>query len=120
MNNKINLLEKFNRISDFWSPKIVAELNGQHIRLAKVLGELVWHSHEAEDEMFYVLKGQLKLLLKDQEVTINEGEVFIVPKGTLHKPIAEKETWVVLFEPAQTKHTGEQHCEQTVSTFEWI
>ncbi|MDF1694569.1 MAG: cupin domain-containing protein [Saprospiraceae bacterium] len=120
MTQKINLIEKFNLISEYWSPRIITELNGQQIRLAKVKGELIWHSHEREDEMFYVLKGKIKLLLEDQEVIINEGEVFVVPRGVKHKPIAEEECWVVLFEPAETKHTGDQFCEQTITNFNWI
>jgi len=116
----INLLQKYDLFDDYWNPRIVAELNGQQIKLVKVKGELIYHTHEHEDELFYVIKGQLKICLEYSEITIKEGEMFIVPKGIKHKPIAQNECWLVLFEPSITKHTGNQYCEQTVSEFKWI
>lgn len=116
----INLIEKYNVFNDYWNPRVIAELNEQQIKLVKVKGELIWHTHEHEDELFYIIKGSLKLCFVDDEVTINEGEMFVVPKGAKHKPIALNECWVVLFEPSRTKHTGDEHCEQTVSNFKWI
>ncbi|MBC8756207.1 cupin domain-containing protein [Kordia sp. YSTF-M3] len=116
----VNLKEKYDLFHDYWNPRIVAELNGQHVKVVKVKGELIWHRHEHEDELFYVIKGKLKICFENSEKTINEGELFVVPKGITHKPIAQEECWLVLFEPSGTKHTGDQKCEQTVSKFEWI
>jgi len=118
--NVVNLKEKYDLFHDYWNPRIIAELNGQQIKLVKVKGELIWHTHEHEDEMFYVIKGELKICFENSEKTIKEGEMFVVPNGIKHKPIAQEECWVVLFEPSGTKHTGDQHCKQTVSKFKWI
>ena len=115
---KVNLKEKFSKFSDQWSPKIVAELNGQQVKLAKLQGEFIWHSHEGEDEMFLVVKGKLKLLFRDGEVELNEGEVLVVPKGVEHKPVAEEEVMVMLFEPASTINTGEVINEKTKTELE--
>ena len=116
----VNLKEKYDLFHDYWNPRIVAELNGQQVKLVKVKGELIWHTHEHEDELFYVIKGKLKICFAASENTIQEGEMFIVPKGMKHKPIARDECWLVLIEPSETKHTGDQHCERTVSKFKWI
>ncbi|MBK6265429.1 cupin domain-containing protein [Marivirga sp. S37H4] len=102
----INLSEKFSLFSDHWSPKIVGELNGQQIKLAKVKGEFVWHHHQEEDELFFVVKGKLKIEFAEKTVEINEGEMLIVPRGVEHKPIAEEEVLLMLFEPANIQHTG--------------
>ncbi|MGV3527374.1 MAG: cupin domain-containing protein [Flavisolibacter sp.] len=115
---KVNLEEKFSMFSEQWSPKIVAELNGQQVKLAKLQGEFIWHSHEAEDEMFLVVKGKLKLLFRDGEVELNEGEMLVVPKGVEHKPVADKEVMVMLFEPASTVNTGEVVNEKTKTELE--
>lgn len=124
MNNteKVNLLDKFSKFSDQWSPKIIGELNGQYVKLAKIEGEFDWHTHEQEDELFMVVKGNLLIKIRDHEVQLGEGEIFIVPKGTEHKPIAEKECWVMLFEPKETGHTGNVQTERTVAVEdqEWI
>ena len=117
---KINLREKLNLFSEQWTPKIIGALNGQHVKLAKLEGEFVWHTHEEEDELFYVIKGQLIIELVDEKITINEGEMFIVPKGVEHKPIAHKEAHVLLFEPAVIKHTGNVKYELTKENLEWI
>lgn len=110
----INLQEKFGLFDDHWNPKIIGELNGQAVKIAKVLGEFVWHNHANEDELFYVVKGQLKILFKDSVSILNTGEMCIVPRGVEHKPVAEKEVWLLLFEPIATKHTGIQITERTV------
>lgn len=110
---KINLLDKFSLFSDQWSPKIVAELNGQQVKLAKLQGEFIWHVHDAEDELFYVVKGKLKLLFRDGEAELKEGDMLVVPRGVEHKPVAEKEAWVLLFEPASTLNTGAVVNERT-------
>jgi len=115
---KINLKEKFNQFNDHWSPKIVGELNGQEVKLAKLKGEFVWHDHKDEDEMFYIVKGELKIEFRDKIVTLKEGEMIIVPKGVEHKPIAEEEVWIMLFEPANIKHTGDVEHELTVKKFD--
>lgn len=116
----IKLAEKFNLFNDHWSPKIVGELNGQEIKLAKVKGEFVWHNHQNEDELFFVIKGKLKIEFADKTVEINEGEMLIVPKGVEHKPIAEEEVLLMLFEPKDIKHTGEVNSELTVTKYERI
>lgn len=103
---KINLAEKLAQIGDHWNPRIVGELNGQHIKLVKLQGEFVWHRHDAEDEMFLVLDGSLSMRLRDREVTLGEGEFFIVPRGIEHQPVAEREVSVLLFEPSGTLNTG--------------
>lgn len=110
---KININEKLNLFSDHWNPRIVGELNGQHVKLAKLKGEFVWHSHADEDELFYVLKGELTIEFRDRNVVIGENEFLIVPKGTEHRPMAPKEVFVMLFEPASTLNTGDQIGEMT-------
>ncbi|MEO8770702.1 MAG: cupin domain-containing protein [Ferruginibacter sp.] len=116
----INLLKKFNLFTDQWSPKVIGELNGQAVKLAKVKGEFVWHDHKNEDELFFVVKGKLKIEFRDKVVELGVGEMLIVPKGVEHKPIAEEETWIMLFEPVVTKHTGEVRRELTVDEYEKI
>lgn len=111
---KVNLSKKFDAFSDYWSPKIVGELNGQQVKLVRLKGEFIWHHHDNEDELFYVVKGTLRMELKENAVTINEGEFFIVPRGVEHKPIAEEEVLVMLFEPASTLNTGNVRNERTV------
>ncbi|MEZ4721378.1 MAG: cupin domain-containing protein [Flavobacteriales bacterium] len=106
MSVKINIEEKFKLFQDHWNPRIVAELNGQHVKLAKLHGEFVWHSHEEEDELFYVVKGQLEMHFRDRIEFLNEGEMIMVPRGVEHCPVAKEEVHVLLFEPASTVNTG--------------
>ena len=113
----INIEQKFNLFQDHWSPKKIGELNGQQILLAKIKGEFVWHSHDNEDELFLVKKGVLEMHLRNEIVTINEGEFYIVPKGIEHKPVAKKEVHILLFEPLSTKHTGEVKADITVENY---
>ena len=120
MNEAVNLKEKFKLFKDLWSPKRIGKLNGQQILLAKIKGEFVFHKHDDEDELFLVMKGQLELVLEDKTIILNKGEFFIVPKGVLHKPIAKKETHILLFEPLSTKHTGDVLADITVETYEEI
>ena len=116
---KVNLTESFARFDDYWSPKIVAELNGQHVKLAKLRGEFIWHSHEREDELFLVVKGSLTIKLRDEEdVVLHEGEFFVVPRGVEHLPVAEEEAHVLLFEPASTLNTGNIENDRTVHEME--
>jgi mannose-6-phosphate isomerase-like protein (cupin superfamily) len=116
----INIQEKFALFSDHWSPKKVGELNGQQILLAKIKGEFVFHQHDDEDELFMVIKGSLDIELKNEIVTLQEGEFYIVPKGVAHKPIAKEEVYLLLFEPLTTKHTGDIIADITVETYESI
>jgi mannose-6-phosphate isomerase-like protein (cupin superfamily) len=111
--DKINLLEKFTRFDDTWSPKIVGELNGQQVKLVKLHGEFIWHKHDKEDELFFVVKGVLKIAFHDHTEVLHENEMLVVPAGTEHKPIAENEVWVMLFEPADTLNTGNITNERT-------
>jgi mannose-6-phosphate isomerase-like protein (cupin superfamily) len=104
--NKVNIAEKLNLFKDHWNPRIVGELNGQHIKLAKFQGEFVWHKHDNEDEMFLVLEGSFNMELRDKIIEINKGDFIIIPKGIEHKPSAKKEVQIMLFEPATTLNTG--------------
>jgi mannose-6-phosphate isomerase-like protein (cupin superfamily) len=104
--NAINLSEKFNLFTEHWSPKIVGELNGQHVKLVKFKGPFVWHHHENEDELFLVIKGSFSMEFRDKNVELKEGEFLIVPRGVEHRPNAEQEVEVLLFEPASTLNTG--------------
>ena len=117
---KINLGEKLARFSDHWSPKIVAELNGQHVKLVKVEGEFVWHKHDREDELFLVLRGSLAIHFRDRVVELGEGELCVVPRGDEHKPVARGEASVLLLEPAGTLNTGNVRDERTVEELERI
>jgi mannose-6-phosphate isomerase-like protein (cupin superfamily) len=117
---KVNLSEKFDLFTEQWSPKIVGELNGQQVKLAKLQGEFVWHLHENEDELFMVIKGELTIAFRDREMLLTEGEFLIVPKGVEHKPVAEKEVLVMLFEPKSTVNTGTAGGEMTKDKLEWI
>jgi mannose-6-phosphate isomerase-like protein (cupin superfamily) len=118
--DKVNLLEKFSLFSDHWSPKIAGELNGQHVKLVKFAGEFVWHKHDNEDEAFFVVKGSFDMHLREKVVTLNEGEFLIVQRGVEHKPVAEKEVWVMLFEPASTINTGDVIDQKTKTELETI
>jgi len=111
---KVNLRDTLARFDTRWDPKIVGELNGQHVKLVKLEGEFVWHSHAAEDEMFLVLEGSLDMQFRDRVVTVEAGEFIIVPRGTEHRPVTERETHVLLFEPASTLNTGDVVSERTV------
>ena len=115
----INLTEKFNLFSELWHPKIVGELNDSYVKIAKVQSEFVWHQHENEDELFFVVKGTLTVQLRDQELTIHEGEFAIIPKGVEHMPVAEEEVWIMMLEPKTTSNTGNVTNERTVDA-EWI
>ena len=117
---KVIIAEKLKLFSEYWSPKIVGELNGQHVKLAKFQGEFVWHKHDNEDEMFLVIEGVLKMELRDKIIVINKNEFLIVPKGTEHRPVAEKEVSVMLFEPSSTLNTWDTENELTKYVLETI
>ncbi len=115
-----NLKEKLALFSEHWSPKIVAQMNDYHFKIARVHGEFVWHDHPETDEVFLVLHGQLEIQFRDGSVTLNEGEMFVVPKGLEHKPVAEKECHILLVEPAGTVNTGNVVDEKTAPNNVWI
>ncbi len=111
----VNLAEMFSRFNDYWSPKIVGELNDFHVKLVKVKGEFVWHHHDAEDEMFLVVKGRLVIQLRERDIVLEEGEFTIIPQGVEHRPVAEEEAHVLLLEPKSTLNTGNIVNERTVT-----
>jgi mannose-6-phosphate isomerase-like protein (cupin superfamily) len=113
--NKITLAEKLALFHEHWSPKIVAELNGQHVKLVKFQGEFVWHHHEHEDELFLVVAGEFRMEFRDRSVELRAGEMIVVPRGVEHRPVAEREVAVLLFEPATTLNTGSAGGERTVA-----
>jgi quercetin dioxygenase-like cupin family protein len=115
-----NLHAKFAAFDEHWSPKLIAECNGQHVRIAKVKGEFIWHKHDDADELFLVVKGQLTIRLRDEVATLSEGDLFVVPRGVEHMPVAEEECWIMLFEPAGTLNTGDQRNERTVENIQSI
>ncbi len=117
---KVNLREKFALFADHWSPKVVGDLNGQQVKLVKFQGEFVWHKHDSEDELFLVVRGQFRMEFRDRHVWLEEGEFLIVPRGVEHRPVAEEEVHVLLFEPATTLNTGDVRDERTVERLDRI
>lgn len=117
---KVNIREKLNLFSDHWNPRIIGELNGQHVKAVKLEGEFVWHHHDHEDELFLVVKGKLKMEFRDKTVEVNEGEFIIVPRKVEHRPVADQEVEILLFEPASTLNTGNIENERTKSHLEKI
>ena len=117
---KVNLAEAFTRFSEHWSPKVAGELNGQQVKLAKLHGPFIWHRHEHEDELFLVVRGQLRIEFRHETVTLNEGEFVIVPRGVEHRPVADAEVHVLLFEPASTLNTGNVRNERTVADLDHL
>lgn len=120
MIEKVNVAQKLHLINDHWNPKIAGQLNGQHVKLAKFQGEFIWHSHEYEDELFYVLHGSFTMELRDRSIDINTGEFIIIPKGVEHRPVAPNEVHVMLFEPAGTLNTGNAISDLTRNTLDLI
>src|SRR6266511_2071738 len=116
----INLLQNFHIFNEQWSPKILGELNGQQVKLGKFKGPFIWHHHDNEDEMFYVVKGSFTMELRDENIELNEGDFLIVPKGMEHRPNAKEEAWVMMFEPATTLNTGNIENELTKKELETI
>lgn len=104
---KVNIQDKFSLFKDHWNPRVVAELNGQMVKLARLKGPFVWHSHQDEDELFFVIQGTLQLEFRDRTITLDQGEMMVIPRGTEHRPVAEEEVLVMLFEPASTLNTGD-------------
>ena len=118
--DRINLLEKFALFSVQWQPKIIAALNGQYVKLARLRGEFIWHHHAAEDELFLVVQGRLIIEFRDRAVVLGPGELIVVPAGVEHRPVAEEEVLVLLLEPQSTRNTGEVSNERTVEAPEWL
>jgi mannose-6-phosphate isomerase-like protein (cupin superfamily) len=117
---KVNLAEKFKQIQEYWKPYIVAELNGQYVKLDKLKGEFVWHHHEKEDELFLVVRGRLRMDFRDKSVWLEEGEFIVVPRGVEHRPFAEEEAHILLFEPATTLNTGNVRNQRTLENLDKI
>jgi mannose-6-phosphate isomerase-like protein (cupin superfamily) len=115
---KVNLQDAFGRFTEHWSPKVVADLNGQQVKLVKLRGAFEWHHHETEDELFLVMKGRLTIRFRDRDVVLEEGEMLVVPRGVEHLPVAEEEVHLLLFEPATTLNTGNVASERTVRTLD--
>jgi len=118
--NKINIQGKLDTFSDHWSPKIISELNGQYIKVAKLKGEFIWHKHDDEDELFLVISGVLKIEFRDKTITLSPGEILTIPRGVEHRPIANSEAAILLFEPKSTLNTGDKSDERTIIQPEWI
>jgi mannose-6-phosphate isomerase-like protein (cupin superfamily) len=116
---KVNLSEKLSLVQEFWSPKAIGAVNDFHVKLVKLQGEFIWHSHEIEDELFLVLKGRLRMQFRDREIAVQEGEFIIVPHGTEHRPVGDEEVHILLLEPASTLNTGTAGGERTRDV-EWI
>ena len=116
----VSLEEKFSKFTDKWSPKIIAQLNDYHLKLAKVQGEFVWHDHPETDEVFLVVKGHLEILFRDGKVSLNEGDLYVVPKGVEHKPVTRAECHILLIEPAGTGNTGAAGGALTAPHDAWI
>ena len=102
----LNLQQKFSLFQDQWSPKIIAQLNGQDVKLAKIQGEFVWHAHDDQDELFHVIQGSMIMEFRDRSVEVGPGEIIVVPKGVEHRPVTKEEVWILLFEPCDIQHTG--------------
>ena len=117
---KVNLADKFSLYHDYWHPRIAGELNDLHIKLVKLRGEFVWHRHEAEDELFLVVKGKLLIKLQDRDIWLDEGEFVVIPRGVEHLPVAEQEVHVLLLELKSTLNTGNVQNDKTVADLEWI
>ena len=119
-NKKINLAQKLKKINDYWSPKVVSELNDYQFKLAKIKDEFIWHEHKDTDEAFIVIKGNIEIKLEDRTIELSEGEMFVVPKGAKHKPIARGEAHIMLIEPREVKNTGDIENELTAKNDIWI
>jgi len=118
--DKVNVAEKFNHVREYWKPYIVAELNGQQVKLVRLKGEFIWHHHDNEEEMFLVMKGRFRIEFSDRHMWLEEGEFIVVPRGVEHRPVAEEEAHILLFEPASTFNTGNVRDERTLERLERI
>jgi mannose-6-phosphate isomerase-like protein (cupin superfamily) len=118
--DKVNLAEKFSLLHDYWHPRVAGALNDSYVKLAKLKGEFVWHHHEAEDELFLVVKGHLLIRMRDHDIELGEGEFAVIPRGVEHLPVAKDEVQVLMIEPKSTLNTGNVQDERTVTDLEWI
>jgi len=118
--NSINLIEKFNLFNEHWTPKLIADLNGQHVKIAKMKGEFVWHKHEQQDELFLVVRGRFRMEFREKNVWVEEGEIIVVPRDAEHRPVADEEAHILMFEPANTLNTGNVNSDRTVDKIERI
>lgn len=116
--NVVNLLTELDKVDDYWSPRVVGRVNDQFVKVAKLKGTFTWHKHDDEDELFYILKGRLRIEYESEHVDLSEGDMHIVPKGAMHNPVAEDECWIALIETVTTKHTGDIVMEKTRSIAE--
>lgn len=114
------LASAFDRVTEYWSPKVVGQVNDQLLKVAKLKGEFVWHAHDGQDELFYIVKGSLRIDFEEQSVDLKAGDFLTVPSGVRHNPVAQEECWVLLIEPASTKHTGEEVTDRTRSLEEQL
>lgn len=119
-NHAININDKLSKFNEYWSPKVISEMNDYQFKLVKLLGDFVWHSHNDTDEVFIVIEGEMKIEFRDGEVTLSKGEMYVVPKGVEHKPFAEKECQVMLVEPKGVVNTGDHQGELTAENDVWI
>jgi mannose-6-phosphate isomerase-like protein (cupin superfamily) len=119
-NNLFNTKDIFNQVTEYWSPKIINEFNGNYIKIAKLKGEFVWHKHEMEDELFLIIKGDLNIDFEDKSVHLKEGDGYVVPKGIMHNPHCDEECWVMLIEPKSTLHTGDVKTDKSKSIEEQL
>ena len=116
----IDILAQFGRVTDFWSPKVIAQVNDQYVKVARLLGQMDWHQHAAEDELFWVVRGRLRLGFRDHAVELEPGQCCVVPRGVEHHPVAAEECWLVLIETVTTLHTGDRVTAQTRSIAEQL
>jgi mannose-6-phosphate isomerase-like protein (cupin superfamily) len=116
----VNIESRFDDVTELWSPKVIGRVNDQYVKIARLQGEFVWHSHEDEDELFQVIRGTMRIQLEDGDVTLGPGELVVVPRGVRHNPVAAEECWVMLIEPVSTKHTGDVVSERTRSIEEQL
>ena len=117
---KINIKQKFSKFSEYWSPKVLAVMNDYEFKIARIKGEFIWHNHTETDEVFIVIEGSMKILLKGKTIQLSEGDLYVVPKGTDHKPVAEKECKLMLVELKGTKNTGSETHKLTAEDNQWI
>jgi len=115
MIHSVNLAEKFGLISEHWVPKVIADLGDSYVKLAKIKGEFIWHAHEHEDELFFVVKGNLRIKLHDKELRLGPGELVVIPKGVEHLPVADEEVCIMLIEPKSTLNTGDAHDDRSIT-----
>lgn len=120
MSQSINFKEKFGKFSEHWSPKVIAEMNDYQFKLAKIKDEFVWHSHSDTDEVFVIIKGSMVMRLRDKDIELNEGEMFVVPKGVEHQPFAEEECHIMIIEPRGVVNTGDSDSDLTAQNDVWI